>query len=126
MISLAANKFNYRLPLRNGFGNLRHGIQELTDQCAIVDVTDTHPKHGRPLTLCRAEKREIAILGDKNGRPRSGFVPDRPICRIGQPEFDDMKCFVSCTTHGFRQCRRKLGIDQKQQSYLAAMIGWST
>ncbi|MEY9121035.1 hypothetical protein ABIA03_007037 [Bradyrhizobium yuanmingense] len=91
-------------------------LEDVRLAVALTDTLRSRLKHDWPLSLCGPEKREVAILGDENGRSGSGFIPDRSVGRIRHPELGYVSCIVSGATHGFRERRWKLSIDQEQQT----------
>jgi hypothetical protein len=68
------------------------------------------------MPLGGAKERKIAVLRHENSRSRDGFAPDRAVGRVRHPEFGDVTRIVPGLTHGFRECRWKLSIDQVKQA----------
>jgi hypothetical protein len=115
-LQLTPDKFDNCFIAINRIGNCRQGAQYQFDQLSIARIANPDPQDRRTIVPCCPAKGKVAIFGNENRGVGNGFVPNPLVSSRQQPEIDNVNRLTAGLAQGFRQRRRKLCIDQKEQN----------
>ena len=123
--SLSAYKFDDRFSAFDSRLNPRQRLQYLRDQGPIADIADPDPYDGGAILVRGAQESKVSVFCDQGRRTRDRLIPNLLIARRGHTEIGHVYRLTAHPTQSVNERDRQLGIDEEQQSYSAAMIGWS-